>query len=175
MSAEKNDSMKKAPQVYFIRHGIAADREDYAQDEERPLTKEGINKTRKVANRLHQLNIDFDLILTSPLLRARQTAEILQTAGLGNKIKESTSLVPDGDINNWLNWYHKWRQSGGNCLALVGHQPDSGNWAEILVWGEPRGGLLLKKAGAIGLILPETGDPVGKSVLFWLTSPKLLL
>lgn len=167
--------MKTPTKVYFIRHGIAANREEYAKDEERPLTKEGIRKTRKVANRLHQLNIHFDLILTSPLLRARQTAEILQTAGLCNKIKESTSLVPDGDINNWLSWYHKWRQTGGSCLALVGHQPDQGNWAEILVWGEVREGLLLKKAGVIGLSLPETGDPVGKSLMFWLTPPKLLV
>ncbi|MCT7970966.1 phosphohistidine phosphatase SixA [Laspinema olomoucense] len=167
--------MKTPSIVYLIRHGIAENRVDNVSDEKRQLTKEGVQKTRKVANRLHQLNIHFDLILTSPLLRARQTADILQTAGLGQKIKESTSLVPNGDINNWLNWYQQWRQSGGHCLALVGHQPDQGNWAEILVWGESREGLILKKAGVIGLVLPETGDPVGNSSLFWLTCPKLLL
>ncbi len=167
--------MKTPSKVYLIRHGLAENPGDNTPDEKRQLTKEGVEKTRKVANRLHHLNIHFELILTSPLERARQTADILQTAGLGHKIKESTSLVPNGDINNWLNWYQQWRQNGGHCLALVGHQPDQGNWAEILVWGEPREGLILKKAGVIGLVLPETGDPVGNSSLFWLTSPKLLL
>ncbi|MEB3831958.1 phosphohistidine phosphatase SixA [Phormidium sp. CCY1219] len=167
--------MSKDTKVYLIRHGIAANREDYPQDEARPLTKEGIRKTRKVANRLQELDLQFDVILTSPLVRAKQTAEILQTAGLGSQIKESTSLSPAGDLNNWLNWYRKWRQSGGQCVALVGHQPDLGNWAEILVWGEARERLVVKKAGVIGVMLPETGDPVGNSSMFWLTPPKLLL
>ena len=162
-------------ELYLIRHGIAADRDDYAKDEERPLTDKGDRKTRKVAKQLRDLDIQFDLILTSPLVRARQTAKILQVAALAKQVKESTSLAPDGNIQNWIDWLEKWRSSGGNRLALVGHQPDLGNWAETLVWGESREQLILKKAGIIGLLLPDRGNPTGQSELFWLTSPKLFL
>ena len=161
--------------LYLIRHGIAAEPEAYETDEERPLTKEGDRKTRKVAQRLYELEIQFDLILTSPLMRATQTAQILQTVGLGAKIEESIALSPSGDIQNWLDWYQQWQETGSPSLALVGHQPDLGNWAETLLWGKTQDALILKKAGVIGLILPETGSPVARSQMFWLTPPKFLL
>lgn len=161
--------------LYLIRHGIAAEPEAYETDEERPLTKEGDRKTRKVAQRLHELDIQFDLILTSPLLRAKQTAQILQTVGLSAQIEESSALAPSGDIENWLEWYQQWQETGSLRLALVGHQPDLGNWAETLLWGRTQDTLILKKAGVIGLILPETGSPVARSQMFWLTPPKFLL
>jgi phosphohistidine phosphatase len=162
-------------ELYLIRHGIAADPESYANDEERPLTDEGKQKTKKVAKRLCELKLDFDLILTSPLVRARQTAEILQAAGLSSHLEDSTDLGFNGDIHNWLNWLETWRQTGGTCLALVGHQPNLGNWAETLVWGEGRGNLVVKKAGIIGVTIPETGSPIGQSQMFWLTPPRMLL
>ena len=65
--------------LYLIRHGIAAEPEEYDTDSERPLTKEGERKTRKIAQRLYELEIQFDLILTSPLLRAQQTAAVLMS------------------------------------------------------------------------------------------------
>lgn len=65
-------------ELYLIRHGIAAERGTYPKDEERPLTEKGRAKTQKVAQRLYALGLRFDFILTSPLVRARQTAEILK-------------------------------------------------------------------------------------------------
>lgn len=161
-------------ELYLIRHGIAAEPEEYSHDADRPLTDEGKRKTRKVAARLSELNLRFDLILTSPLVRARQTADILKTAKLSDRLEESIDLASDGDMEAWLSWFEEWRQKGGSKLALVGHQPNLGNWAEILIWGEVRGRLVVKKGGAIGLTLPETGSPVGRSQLFWLASPKFL-
>ena len=161
--------------LYLIRHGIAAEPEAYETDEERPLTKEGDRKTRKVAQRLYEIEIQFDLILTSPLLRATQTAQILQTVGLSSQIEESAALAPSGDLHNWLEWYQQWQETGSRSLALVGHQPDLANWAETLLWGRTQDALILKKAGAIGLILPETGSPIGRSQMFCLLSPKFLL
>ncbi|MGL5080557.1 MAG: phosphohistidine phosphatase SixA [Microcoleaceae cyanobacterium] len=161
--------------LYLIRHGIAAEQELHNSDEERPLTKEGDRKTRKIAERLLELELQFEVILTSPLVRARQTAEILQISGLSSQIEEFPALAPGGDITLWLNWYNNWRLTSGKSVALIGHQPDLGNWAEILVWGEARGVLIVKKAGVIGIMLPETGSPVGNSQLFWLTQPKFLL
>ncbi|OCQ98014.1 phosphohistidine phosphatase SixA [Oscillatoriales cyanobacterium USR001] len=162
-------------ELYLIRHGIAVEPEGWPTDETRPLTKEGDRKTRKIAERLLELNLHFNLILTSPLTRAQATAQILQTTGLSPKIEQFAALAPDGNIQEWLDWYQEWHLSGETHLALVGHQPDLANWAEILLWGKTRNTLILKKAGIIGLILPETGSPVDRSQMFWLTPPKYLL
>ena len=182
-------------ELYLIRHGIAVERSHEIKDEERSLTAEGREKTRKVAKRLYELGLRFELILTSPLVRSRQTAEILHSCGLSSQIEEFSCLAPDGDIQNWLNWLEEWQMVSNNTqLALVGHQPDLGQWAEILVWGEARVGagladtsespatrlsnspvIVLKKAGIIGLKLPQAGSPVGHSQMFWLTGPKFLL
>lgn len=161
--------------LYLIRHGIAADRAQYAHDEARPLTDSGIKRTQQVAQRLDKLGIKLDLILTSPLVRARQTAQILFEAGLSKKLAEFSPLAPGGDIQAWLAWRSQAPQNGYSELALVGHQPDLGNWGEILLWGCPTEQIILKKAGIIGLNLLPTDTPVGKSKLFLLTSPKWLL
>ncbi len=162
-------------ELYLIRHGLAVERGTYVNDDERPLTQDGIRKTRRVAKRLFELNIRFSLILTSPLPRARQTADILQTYRLSAQIEESPTLAPGGDLAIWLSWLQNWRQAGGDCLALVGHEPDLGEWAETLIWGSARQNLIVKKAGVIGLLLPEVESPVGRSQLFWLAPPRLML
>jgi phosphohistidine phosphatase len=183
-------------ELYLIRHGIAGEPDSYANDAERQLTAKGKKKTKAVAKRLYEIGVRFDLILTSPLVRSRQTADILYSVGLSSKIEESPYLAPNGDFYAWLGWLQKWRdtfvESGsdrtepklskqGNKsqrsliqLALVGHQPDLGNWAEILLWGDARQKITLKKAGVIGLTIPATTTPVAQSQQFLLTSPKQL-
>ncbi|MEB3336104.1 MAG: phosphohistidine phosphatase SixA [Leptolyngbyaceae bacterium] len=161
-------------ELYFIRHGLAGEHGSYANDAERPLTEEGHRKTHRVAKRLHELGLRFDLMLTSPFLRAYQTAEILQAEKLSRKLETSSFLSPGGSFEEWLGWLESWERSPEARLALVGHQPDLTNWAEMLIWGEVRGVLVLKKAGAIGIQMPASGSPVGNSLMFWLTSPGLL-
>ena len=162
-------------ELYLIRHGIAADKAAYDNDEERPLTEEGRKKTRKVAQQIRN-KLHFDLILTSPLLRARETAKILQDIGLSSQVEEFLPLAPDGNIQEWVSWLQQRRQTKNDqSIALVGHQPDLGNWAEVLIWGKAQEKLILKKAGIIGLNLPETETPLNQSQLFLLTSPKWLL
>ena len=161
-------------QLYLIRHGIATEPQTDTNDTEKILTEKGRQKTRQIAKQMWEKEVLFDIILTSPLIRARETAAILKDIGLSSQVEEFASLSPDGDISTWINWLEEWRQNTtikGN-LALVGHQPDLGNWAETLVWGEAKEKLVLKKAGVIGLTLPETGTPIGESQLFLLTSPK---
>jgi phosphohistidine phosphatase len=163
-------------EVYLIRHGIATERGTYQNDDERPLIEEGRIKTKKVAEKLLSLGVKFDLILTSPLVRAYQTAEILAKVGLGKKIEILPALAPDGDIYQWLKWYSSFFSAHPHSkLALVGHQPDLGNWAEMLVWGSIREQIIVKKAGLIGLKIPDLDNPLGKSELFLLTSPKWLI
>ncbi|MBE9177284.1 phosphohistidine phosphatase SixA [Oculatella sp. LEGE 06141] len=161
-------------ELYLIRHGIAAERDTYANDGARPLTETGQHKTQRIAQRFRELELQFDLILTSPLVRARQTAEILQQTGLSPTLEQSSYLEPDGDFNGWVHWLQQW-QPKNSCLALVGHEPDLGEWAERLVWGDTKQRLILKKAGIIGLLLPQTGSPVGNSQMFWLAPPRFLL
>lgn len=165
----------KPVDLYLIRHGLAGDRGTHANDDQRPLTDEGHRRTQQVAKRLYGLEVGFDLILTSPLVRARQTAEILLKVGLSEDLQESSQLAPDGSLADWLSWLEPWRQSGRTSLALVGHEPSLSNWATELVWGESGKKLILKKAGIIGLTLPDSGSPVGRSHLFWLTPPRFLV
>lgn len=161
-------------ELYIIRHGLAGEHGSYANDEERPLTAEGQRRTRQVAKRLQELDIQFDLIQTSPLVRARQTAEILQKVGLAQQLEESVDLKPGGEINRWLEWLRSWQGQGHESLAIVGHEPDLGAWAEQLVWGKVQYKLVVKKASVIGLLLPDR-DALGQSQLFWLTPPRLLI
>jgi phosphohistidine phosphatase len=163
-------------ELYIIRHGIAEEKGFNIKDEERKLTPEGRQKIEKVAQRLAKLGLHFDLILTSPLLRARQTAEILIAAKLSSHLEESSYLTPEGNIYNWLaGWLEPKNYASQTHLAIVGHEPDLSQWAEVLLWGEVKARLVLKKAGMIGIKLPETGSPLGRSQMFWLTSPKYLL
>ena len=164
-------------ELYLIRHGIAALRDNYAHDEERPLTDKGREKTAKVAKQLYNRGLHFDLILTSPLVRARETATILQDAGLASQVEELAALAPGGDIHVWIGWLEQRRQKDATdkFLALVGHQPDLGNWAETLVWGDAKEKLVLKKAGVIGINILDTQSPIGQSELFLLSSPKWFL
>jgi phosphohistidine phosphatase len=158
-------------ELYMIRHGIAEEPENFVNDSERPLTELGISKTTKVAQKLYDLGVRFDRILTSPYIRAKETAEILKKAKLTEKIEISELLTPEGNFEDWLKWL---QQRSDRSISIVGHQPNLGDWAEILIWGKPRCKLILKKAGIIGILLPEQ-NPVGESELFWLTSPKYLV
>ena len=163
-------------EVYFIRHGIAAERGTYADDEQRPLVERGKVKTAKVAERLLTAGLKFDLILSSPLVRAYQTAEILQQAGLSKAIETFVPLKPDGEIAQWLEWLESYQQKKPKTkIALVGHQPDLGEWIEMLIWGNVKNQLVVKKAGVIGLEIPDLGTPISRSTLFLLTSPKWIL
>jgi phosphohistidine phosphatase len=162
-------------QLYLIRHGIAANPNDYGDDRDRPLTAKGQAKTKAVAARLKELGLQFDEIFTSPLLRAQQTAEILLQANLSGQMTIAETLAPRGSFSNWLNERATQLPAVPQTLALVGHEPDLSQWAELLVWGEVQGVLVLKKAGIIGIELPDTTDPVGNSLLIWLTPPRFLL
>ncbi|USR93211.1 phosphohistidine phosphatase SixA [Phormidium yuhuli AB48] len=168
------------PQLYLIRHGIAADRnpQTYPDDRQRPLTDAGVKKTRKIAKRLAELGLQFDHLLTSPLIRAQQTADILHNAKLSPQPEIFPALAPCGPIQDWLNWYNtlpKTSKNGDVAIAVVGHEPDLGQWAEQLIWGEVREKLIVKKAGVIGVNLPDDGEIIGQSTLFWLVPPRFLL
>jgi hypothetical protein len=90
--------------LYLIRHGIAAERGTYADDRDRPLTAKGRDRTERVAQRLSQLGLSFDALLSSPLVRAYETAEILVYQGLAPYFTRHDALAPGGDLADWLTW-----------------------------------------------------------------------
>lgn len=161
--------------IYFVRHGIAQERIAGADNPQRALTPKGIAKTHQVAQKFKQIENSCNLIITSPYIRAKQTAQILYEHQLAPKIEESNHLMPDGDIQPWL---HSLQNSGyteDDKLILVGHQPDLGNWAETLIWGKSEEKIILKKAGIIGINITNIDRPLGNSEIFLLISPKWLL
>jgi phosphohistidine phosphatase len=159
--------------LYLMRHGLAIERGIYLEDGDRPLTDLGKKKTAQVSQHLQKLELRFELIVTSPLVRAQQTAEILHHQSLSRDLEISPHLAPEGDLSRFLTELVSYAKPEASLIA-VGHQPDLGNWAEMLIYGQVREVIVLKKAGIIGLQLPDPGEAIANSQLFWLTSPKLL-
>src|SRR5215469_13448681 len=112
-------------ELYILRHAIAGVRSASAAggDSQRPLTVEGAGKMRQGARGMKAMGLNFNLILSSPYLRAKQTAEIVANVlGLENKLEYSATLAADGnprDLVEELKQKHKKRKS----IVLVGHEP----------------------------------------------------
>ncbi|MGI0482852.1 phosphohistidine phosphatase SixA [Geminocystis sp. CENA526] len=158
--------------IYFIRHGIAESRSIEKDDSQRILTSKGITKTQKVAQKLSSLDIKFDVIITSPYIRAKETAIILQQAKLSPQIIEHSALTPEGNILEWINWLQNSKYNHNGSIALVGHEPDFSNWVELLVFGEIKGKLIVKKSGIIAVEIFDLSNPIGNAELFLLAGPK---
>lgn len=166
--------------LYLIRHGIAEDPDSTLlnsidSDELRPLTKVGRRKISQVANKLTKLELTFDLIITSPLVRARQTAEILIHQQLSTKLELAQDLKPSGNLPAWLmKWNARSTATAISTLALVGHEPNLSEWAELLIFGQVCHKLILKKGGIIGLKIPDGKVAIGTAQLYCLIPPKYL-
>jgi phosphohistidine phosphatase len=158
-------------ELYLIRHGLAAERGDeYPDDSKRPLTSEGIASLRKEAKALDELGIGFDHIITSPLARARQTADVF-AEHLKTKptISNSDALTPAGSAASVIQDVGKHARKGR--IALVGHEPNMGELAARLTGS--RAPIAFKK-GAICRIDFETLPPKGVGQLRWFVPPKML-
>lgn len=156
-------------ELYVIRHGIAENRgEVWPDDTKRPLTEEGMTRLRKSARGLAKLGVAFDVVLTSPLTRARQTAEIV-AGDPRPPIVTIESLAPEGSLAAVLSDLEK--QSRRTRIALVGHEPGLGELAARLAGS--RHPFELKK-GAICRIDVETLPPAGPGTLRWFVTPKIL-
>lgn len=158
-------------ELYLIRHGIAAERgSDYPDDSKRPLTSAGIARLRKEAKALVALDVDFDLIISSPLVRAKQTAEVFaQTMSSRPSVTLSDALAPAGTPASVFQELAKHMRKAR--IALVGHEPNIGELAARLIGA--RTPIEFKK-GAICRIDFEVFPPKGVGMLRWLVPPKLL-
>ncbi len=158
-----------------MRHGPAGLRTtaNATRDSERALTAKGIKRVREIAAALRRLEVDFDLILTSPFRRARQTAEIVaEELGLSRRLHDSPHLAIPPDSAKLLSQLDTWRPKPARVL-LVGHEPHLSELAALLIAGGPGPALVFKKGGLARLDAQklETGRCAR---LIWLLTPKVL-
>ena len=158
-------------ELYLIRHGIAAERgDDYPDDSKRPLTNDGISSLRKEVEALETLDVAFDHIITSPLVRTKQTAEIFaQHLTSKPSMSTSDSLAPAGSPAGVVQDVVKHARKGR--IALVGHEPNLGELAARLIGAKTP---IEFKKGGICRIDFETFPPKGTGSLRYFLPPRLL-
>ncbi len=147
--------------IHLLRHGIALDREDPRSppDPQRPLTDKGVVRTRAVSTALRRIGLEIDAILTSPYLRARQTADIVHDALAPEvPLKQVSSLVPDGEPAVMLKTIVGKKFDAPLC---VGHAPSLDALVAYVVGCE--GPVLrLKKAGLCSLFVHRAARGGGR-------------
>jgi phosphohistidine phosphatase len=160
----------KPVELYFFRHGIAVDREDpsVTNDAVRPLTDDGIRKTRSAAEGLKRMEIAFDRILTSPWLRAIQTASILSEVLYLSPAQEIPELAGDKTPDDLLATLAKHH---GKRTLLVGHEPLLSSTVVQLLGGDWN--LDLKKSGCCAVLVDGLPTPKSATLLWSMTSRQL--
>jgi phosphohistidine phosphatase len=138
-----------AMNLYVLRHGIAVDpgTPGYETDSERPLIPKGEHQLRQIADAMRKMDLRFDLVLSSPFLRARQTAEIIaESLMLKKQLVFSDALVPDGNPKALVRQLNELKPAPENVL-LVGHEPYLSQLIALLTAGETGMAIDLKKGG----------------------------
>jgi len=159
--------------LYILRHGIAVEpgTPGYASDADRPLTPEGERKLRQIADAMEALELSFDLILSSPYLRARQTAEMVAEAlRARKKLELSDTLTPGGSTKKLVELLNRLDPSPDSVL-LVGHEPYLSGLISLLVSGKETFAVVMKKGGLCKLTT-ESLKQGRCAVLQWLLTPK---
>lgn len=159
--------------VILIRHGPAASRDArrWPDDARRPLTARGSERTELAMRGLKRM-ITPTRILTSPLTRSAETAAIAQRVFGGSRAVETlAALAPGSSYTRVVETLAQFKP--GETVALVGHEPDLGKLAGVLVFGAPAATLPLKKAGVC--IIDFAGRvEAGKGRLLAFLPPRLL-
>lgn len=160
--------------IYLLRHALAVDPGTPGfTEEQRPLTPEGTARMRAAVEGMKHAGIEFDALFTSPLLRARQTADIVASGfNAKSQLKELAALKPGVALAQlWkaLAPYNRCRR-----LLLVGHEPDMSRLASFLLTGRIDGMNINFKKGALCLIEVDSLPPTNRGSLRWLLTPKQL-
>jgi phosphohistidine phosphatase len=155
--------------VYFLRHGQAAARGDWpGDDRDRPLTEPGVELMRREAEAIKRLDLALDLIITSPWLRAAQTAEIVADhLDMRSRLLRDERLAPGFDTRRLEKVLRENEMAA--AVMLVGHEPDFSDTVGELVGG---GRIVVKKGALLRVDLPE--HSVRRGQLVWLIPPPAL-
>ena len=163
--------MPKPQVIYIVRHAIAEERgPEWPDDSVRPLTSKGAARMRQAIRGLRQLDVDINVILTSPLLRAHQTSELL-AEGLKSEpaIEVALALAPGGSpaaVADAASHFAKARE-----VALVGHEPDLGKLAAWFIGAHIAP--VFKKGGVCRIDF-NGGLAGGAGQLIWSATPGML-
>ncbi|HSK80134.1 MAG TPA: histidine phosphatase family protein [Thermoanaerobaculia bacterium] len=157
--------------LLLIRHAIAEEPEDFARtgkdDRQRPLTDDGRKKMKQNAKGLRELVPEIDLLATSPLTRAAQTAAILDSVYGGLSEVEIEELSPEATPTEFLRWLRKQK---AETIAAVGHEPSLSLILSWLLTGNERRLFSFRKGGACLLEFPDEVG-AGTATLLWALAP----
>jgi phosphohistidine phosphatase len=161
--------------LLIVRHAIAGDRVAFAAtgrpDAERPLTGRGRRQMWLEARGLVKALPSLDRIASSSLKRARQTARIIASAYGRSQVTTVAGLTPGADPADLIRWLNA--QTGTDCVAIVGHEPDVGMLVSLLLAGTRAVSVRMKKGAAC--LIEFSGDVApGAGTLCWHLAPKQL-
>jgi phosphohistidine phosphatase len=158
-------------EIYILRHGIAVERgtPGYKKDGDRPLTEEGEEKMRQIAEAMLAMGIEFDVIFSSPYVRAKRTAEIVAET-FDEDVTLTDSLLPDANPAELIDEINDEKPQR---VLLAGHEPDLSALISVLICGKSNVSIELKKGGLCKLTA-ETLTFGQCATLNWLLTPKQL-
>jgi len=156
--------------IYFLRHGLALDREQWQKaDELRPLTSKGMKNMVRQAEAIRSLDLGLQAIITSPLVRAYQTADIVaKKLDLDDALVQDERLGPGFDLTKLVEILKAHPET--ERILLVGHEPDFSMTISALIGG----GSLVVKKGALARVDIINQEPL-QGDLVWLLPPKSML
>lgn len=160
--------------IYLIRHSNAVDHgaPGYEEDSTRPLTEKGREKMRQIASALKGLDIHPDLIVSSPYVRARETAEIVaKMLKYKKNLLFSDALVPMGESEKIIGEINE--KYPVDELVLVGHEPCLSMLIGTLTAGNADLAITLKKGGVCCLATDDLRTD-RTAALEWLLTPKIM-
>ncbi|MFY9342522.1 MAG: phosphohistidine phosphatase SixA [Planctomycetota bacterium] len=147
--------------IYLLRHGIAEDGSATVPDHARALTEEGWKRLRNAAPTWATLVPAPDVVLVSPLRRARETAQVfVEAVGFRGEVRIAEALLPNGAPSVAVSMLEAEALSGTKAVALVGHEPHLGYLAGVLLTGHPRQTVPLKKGMLIAVETESTASMV---------------
>jgi phosphohistidine phosphatase len=156
-------------ELYILRHGEAQPRESGITDGDRALVKKGKSEVRDVVKAARRAKVDPEMILTSPLRRARETAEVASSVFKGCPIKETDALLPDASPD--VTWKAACSNAKATRVLLTGHEPHLSHFISFLLGSEIT--VDLKKGALVRIdTTKRSGNPNG--VLKWMITPRIV-
>jgi len=160
-------------ELYILRHAVAKPRETWRgkDDSQRPLTRKGEKEMWRVAKGMKKLGLSFDLLLSSPYVRARRTAEIVgDVFKAGRKLKLTASLAAEADPRRFLK---QGRFRSAKKIIVVGHEPFLSELIALLLMGKASRLIKLSKGGLCKLTMGSAHS--GDALLEWLLTREQLI
>lgn len=161
--------------LYIVRHATAVQRgtPGYEDDSQRPLTDAGRKRMKRIVNGLSEFGIELDAIVSSPYVRARDTAMILaKEFDMKDKVSLSDSLIPPGNFETLISEIRE--KYDVENLALVGHEPMLSSLISWLTTGNTAMKIVLRKGG-VAFLSTENLYVDGRAALQWLLTPSLMV